>query len=62
MNANEVIIHDVKRGSVRMVIDLFEKPFVKSVKRRMCIIIKRADVETLKSRSENLTFKLRLYA
>jgi len=41
MNADKIVSHEVQRDHVGVVLDLLEKPFVSSVKRRMCIRIVR---------------------
>ena len=41
MDADEVVIREVEADRVGVVVQLFEKPFVSRVKRRMCIRIVR---------------------
>lgn len=41
MNANEVVVHEVLRDRVGTSLDLFEKPLVRRVERRICIRIVR---------------------
>jgi len=41
MNADEIVVHRMKRNRGGVVLDLFENAFVSRVKRRMCIRIVR---------------------